>query len=127
MVRALIAAGADVNCGGNDHGKTPLLNALCADECGMLKTLLRAGAALDRSVLNRFIHSEELESYGCFWWLDRPAFDLAESIVKMGGWGEYARRHRETLVGIVGKCARGAVPDVVVAEIAAFVSPPGGH
>ena len=123
MVRALIAAGADVNCA-NVHGRTPLLIALCEDECGMLKTLLRAGAALNRSVLNHFF-----DAYASFYYFyeHHPAFDLADSIVKMGGWDEYARRRRETLVGVVGKCTRGAVPDVVVAEIAAFVSPPGGH
>ena len=93
----------------------------------MLKTLLRAGAGLDRSVLARFFNYAE--SFNPCWFseIQHRAFDLADSIVKMGGWDEYARRRRETLVGVVGKCTRGAVPDVVVAEIAAFVSPPGGH
>ena len=108
-VHALVNAGSDVTRAA--RGWTPFPCALHYGHRSLLKILLRAGAEFSTGTAPRKEDSE--------------AWALVDEISAAGGWDEFARRHDALLLGIVAKVA--PVPDVLQAEIAAFISPPGGY
>lgn len=111
-VRALIAAGSDVNRA-NQYGWTPFASALSWGHRRVLKILLRAGA----DVKTEYAVRREVSS---------SAWALVEEIRAAGGWQNYVTRRRAALVRAISDAFRGKFPDVIYAEIAPYVEAPGG-
>ena len=111
-VRALIAAGSDVNHAG-PYGWTPFSRALYNGHRRVLKILLRAGA----DVKTRHVGPREANA---------SAWALVDEIRAAGGWQNYVTRRRTALIRAISDAFRGKFPDVIYAEIAPYMEAPGG-
>ena len=111
-VRALIAAGSDVNRASRS-GYTPFHRALYNGHRRVLKILLRAGA----DVHTRNVTRRERNA---------AARGLVNQIRAVGGWQNYVTRRRATLVRAISDGFRGKLPEVIYAEIAPYMEAPGG-
>ena len=111
-VRALIAAGSDVNLA-NQYNWTPFNRALYKGHRRVLKILLRAGADVHTGDVTR---DEKNAS----------AWALVDEIRAAGGWQKYVTRRRATLVRAISDGFRGKFPEVIYAEIAPYMEAPGG-
>lgn len=56
-----------------------------------------------------------------------PAFELMDSVNRVGGWKEHVRRHRRVLAGLVCKCAKRAFPLDAAGAVVGFWCPSGGY
>ena len=113
-VRALIAAGSDVNRASR-HGWTPFSRALHYGHSRVLKILLRAGADdVNTQVADR--REDNADSWA-----------LVDEIRAAGGWQNYVTLRRAALVRAISDAVRGKFPDVINLEIATYVEPPGGY
>ena len=112
-VRALIAAGSDVNHA-NRSGWTPFSCAISNGHRRVLKILLRAGADVNTENATRM--GETTAS----------AWALVDEIRAAGGWQKYVTRRRATLVRAISDGFRGKFPEVIYAEIAPYMEAPGG-
>ena len=114
-VRALIAAGADVNRARRRNECTPFSRALYNGYRRVLKILLHAGADVHTGYADRTDRSID-------------AWALVDAIRKVGDWPNYVRRRRATVASVVKKAiTRNFLPDAINLEIAAFIEPPGGY
>ena len=104
-VRALIAAGADVNRA-DQNGRTPFTCALFASQRRILKILLHAGAYVNAPDANR---------------RSNATWALVDEIEAAGGWENYVTRRRAALVRVFS----GKVSKYISAHIVSF-EPPGG-
>ena len=111
-VRALIAAGSDVNRASRS-GYTPFSGALSTGHRRVLKILLRAGADVNTENIRR------RETNAAAW-------ALVDEIRAAGGWQNYVTRRRATLVRAISDGFRGKLPEVIYAEIAPYMEAPGG-
>ena len=111
-VRALIAAGSDVNHA-NRSGWTPFSCAISNGHRRVLKILLRAGA----DVHTRNVTRRERNA---------AAWALVDEIRAAGGWQNYVTRRRAALVRAISDAFRGKFPEVIYAEIAPYMEAPGG-
>ena len=112
-VRALIAAGADVNRASRSSGYPPFSRALHYGHRRVLKILLRAGADVNTENIRR---REK----------NAAAWALVDEIRAAGGWQNYVTRRRAALVRAISDAFRGKFPDVIYAEIAPYMEAPGG-
>ena len=55
------------------------------------------------------------------------AFELMDSLNRVGGWKEHVRRHRRVLAGLVCKCAKRAFPLDAAGAVVDFWCPAGGY
>ena len=108
-VRALIAAGADVNHE-DEFGNTPFSVALFHDHRRVLKELLRAGARM------HFLGHKAS---------DTDSWKLVDAVRKVpGGWANYAARRASD---VERATTPPTLPDEIRRLIVAFVEPPGGY
>ena len=108
-VRALVAAGADVNHE-DEFGNTPFSVALFHDHRRVLKELLRAGAR---------VHFLGHKASGTDSW------KLVDAVRKVpGGWANYAARRASD---VERATTPPTLPDEIRRLIVAFVEPPGGY
>ena len=111
-VRALIAAGSDVNHA-NEYNCTPFTHAVYNGHRHLLKILLRAGADVNPQNVRR-----REENAACW--------ALVDEIRAAGGWQKYVTRRRATLVRAISDGFRSKFPEVIYAEIAPYMEAPGG-
>ena len=111
-VRALIAAGSDVNRA-DPYERTPFSFALYSCRRRILKILLRAGADMNTQDIPRREANAD-------------AWALVDEIRAAGGWQKYVTRRRATLVRAISDAFRGKFPEVIYAEIAPYMEAPGG-
>ena len=50
---------------------------------------------------------------------------MIESVEAIGGWTEYARKHKRVLAGLVAKCT--PLPDEAARVVVAYWCPEGGY
>ena len=116
-VRALIAAGANVNIQDGYTTDSPFSLALSFRYRRALKILLRAGADVHTGPLASNSRNN-----------DTNAWALVDAIQKVGGWPNYAHRRREIFASVVQKAiTHDALPEAINLEIATFIEPPGGY
>ena len=113
-VRALIAAGANVNIQDGYTTDSPFSLALSFRYRRALKILLRAGAD---------VHTGRSE---CCYNSKISTWALVDAIRADGGWANYVARHPPTtFAGVVEKATNIEI-DAINLEIAGFLVPPGG-
>jgi ankyrin repeat protein len=118
-VELLIAAGSDINSQLTfvTDPDPPLFFPMQDARRDLVKLLLRAGA--------REMSTTELEFHRTA--SKEPAFELMDSVNRVGGWKEHVRRHRRVLAGLVCKCAKRAFPLDAAGAVVDFWCPAGGY
>ena len=114
-VELLIAAAPDINS--QFVTVEPLFFPIDFGRRDLLKLLLRAGA---REMSTTHQGLERTAS-------KEPAFELMDSVNRVGGWKEHVRRHRRVLAGLVCKCAKRAFPLDAAGTVVGFWCPAGGY
>ena len=83
----------------------------------LVKFLLRAGAREMSTTERGLVRTAAKEA----------AFELMDSVNRVGGWKEHVRRHRRVLAGLVCKCAKRAFPLDAAGTVVGFWCPAGGY
>ena len=122
----LIAAGVDVNQVVGD-GAMPFFYALNYGHRHMLKILLRAGAHMN-GLDFEFQRNFRRDAHDCanFGGNNSETWALVEDIRNLDGWANYVYCRRATLVRAISTATHAKFPEVINAEIASYVEPPGG-
>ena len=119
VVQLLLQAGAMANELTPPYAKASrtLTHALLGGRRDLVKVLLRAGA-------ERVAISDCQPTFA--WRSGRPAaLAVIESVEAIGGWTEYARKHKRVLAGLVAKCT--PLPDEAARVVVAYWCPEGGY
>ena len=112
VVAALIAAGAEVDATVSPYDWTAFTEGLVYGFRASLLELLRAGATIVPSGVERTVRNE-------------ACFALLDKIDEAGGFGNFATQ-RAVPVAILGKCVGDALPQDAKTVIASFWMPRGG-
>ena len=114
-VELLLAAAPDINS--QFVTDQPLFPPIQNGRRDLVKLLLRAGAREMPTTHHNLVRTAAKE----------PAFELMDSVNRVGGWKEHVRRHRRVLAGLVCKCAKRAFPLDAAGTVVGFWCPAGGY
>jgi ankyrin repeat protein len=114
-VELLLAAAPDINS--QFVTDQPLFPPIQNGRRDLVKLLLRAGASEMPTTHHNLVRTASKE----------PAFELMDSVNRVGGWKEHVRRHRRVLAGLVCKCAKRAFPLDAAGAVVDFWCPSGGY